>query len=61
MKSLHSHPFPDPAVCKPRHIYEELYECLAEDACCCPYAMAFGHGFYCRHPDCRNFKQETDT
>lgn len=50
-----SRTFPDPAVCKCRHVYGKLYECLTADARRCPYAMAFGHGFYCKHPDCRKF------
>jgi hypothetical protein len=43
--------FPDPATCRIRHVYGDLFECEADDAGHCPYAFAFGFGFYCKHPD----------
>jgi hypothetical protein len=32
-----------------------LVECLVKSPQKCPYALAFGDGFFCQHPDCREF------
>jgi hypothetical protein len=58
MKS--SHNFPDPEVCKVKHIAKELYECLTDDAQLCPLAFTFGNGFYCKYPDCYQLDHESD-
>jgi hypothetical protein len=53
--------FPDPAVCRVQHITEDLFECEADDADHCPCALAFGLGYYCKHPDrCNNFKNVSE-
>lgn len=57
---MNSRSFPDAAFCKTRHVHSDLCECLAEDAHCCPYAMAFGYGFYCKHPERRKYERKGD-
>ena len=46
--------FPDPAACRIQHVTEDLFECMADDAAHCPFALAFGFGYYCKHPGRRN-------
>lgn len=41
---------PDPAKCKMRRVYDDLYECLVADHGDCPYANSFGTGSFCRMP-----------
>jgi hypothetical protein len=50
-----SRTFPDTFHCRTRHVYGEVYRCLADDACRCPHGLAFAYSYYCKHPDCRNF------
>jgi hypothetical protein len=38
-------------TCRVRRACGELADCLAENPQCCQYAMSFGFGFLCRHPD----------
>ncbi len=38
-------------LCKTRHVYGEVYRCLAADACRCPHSLAFAFSHYCRQPD----------
>lgn len=47
--------FPDAAFCSIRHVHGQVYKCLADDACRCPYSLAFAYSFYCKHPDCKKF------
>ena len=47
--------FPDRALCRTRHVYGEVYQCVADDACRCPYALSFAYSFYCKHPDCGGY------
>ncbi len=53
--------FPDPNVCRTRHIYDDVCECLLEEARLCGYAFSFGNGFFCRHPDCRAFERRKES
>ncbi len=41
---------PDPAICKMRRVYDDLYECLVANHGDCPYANSFGTGSFCRMP-----------
>jgi len=41
---------PDPAVCRARQIHDELVECFVEQAVECKYALRYGFGWFCRHP-----------
>jgi hypothetical protein len=52
--------YPDPKVCKIKHIPARLYECLSRDVSNCPYAFKVGWSFYCDHPDCPNFKEVSE-
>lgn len=52
--------FPDPAYCRVLPRCNTLYDCLADDARLCPYAVASDFGFLCEHAErsefisCRN-------
>lgn len=42
---------PDPAICRTRNIGLARYaDCLVEDPSTCPYAIVFGFGHVCQHP-----------
>ena len=47
--------FPDAALCKTRHVDGEIFRCLSDDACRCPYGLAFAYSHYCRHSDGKAF------
>ena len=55
-----SRPFPDNNHCRTSFLCQQLFDCLAEDAWYCPYAMAFGSGFFCKHPDREHFCCDPD-
>ena len=42
---------PDPAVCRAKHSFENLYDCLVYLPYGCPHVLSFGFSFYCQHPD----------
>lgn len=43
---------PDPAICRAHQInYTNLYGCLVNEPVDCKYALKFGGGFLCRHPE----------
>lgn len=44
---------PDANVCKNRHVFENIYECLIvkDGIILCAYSISFGHRYFCRHPD----------
>lgn len=42
---------PDPAVCRGEIIRAQLVECMVEKPEDCPHALAYGCGFFCRHPE----------
>jgi hypothetical protein len=47
---------PDPKVCVTQRLEPVgLVECLVKSPQRCPYVLAFGDGFFCRHPDCHKF------
>ena len=54
MKSDRS--FPDPWVCRTRHLLDDLWECLVDDTSCCPYHMDYGPEEYCLHMMNRTFQ-----
>lgn len=42
---------PDPVICRAAPVTEQLAECLVFKPYVCEYAMPFGYGFLCGHPD----------
>ena len=42
---------PDMHICRASTLTERFAECLVEKPAACPYAMPFGYGFLCGHPD----------
>lgn len=52
--------FPDPCVCRLRHISGDLFECEAVDARHCPHNFEFGFGYYCKHPERHTHFKNTD-
>lgn len=52
---------PDPAICRGRHIKSDLVECLVELPSGCRYALPFGCGFFCLHPERIEIVQRTET
>jgi hypothetical protein len=42
---------PDKNICRASTLTERFAECLVEKPAACPYAMPFGYGFLCGHPD----------
>jgi hypothetical protein len=47
---------PDADNCRTRQVHDQVYRCLANDICWCPYAQAFAMGLYCQHPNRSGFK-----
>ncbi|HEY6008326.1 MAG TPA: hypothetical protein VIU40_08390 [Geobacteraceae bacterium] len=45
----------DAAVCRTRHVYGQVYRCLAAEVVCCPHGLAFACVLYCSHPDAGQF------
>lgn len=41
---------PDLASCRGDHIADGLVACLVKTAANCPYALRFGYGYFCQHP-----------
>ena len=50
---------PDPEICRTRYLGETLdfSDCLVENPEACEYALRFGSGILCRHPDRRSFEK----
>ena len=49
---------PKPDFCKTRHFYDDFWECQmgrADVNFFCPYALGFGHKYFCKHPNRRDF------
>ena len=42
---------PDVAVCRARHNFATMYECLVYLPYGCPHVLTFGYSFFCQHPD----------
>jgi hypothetical protein len=42
---------PDPAVCRAQRVLPTLVECLVLKGYLCPYAIPFGSGLFCEHPE----------
>ena len=51
---------PDPETCRTRYLGTAFgfSDCLMEDANVCAYALRFGDGHLCRHPDRRKFESD---
>ena len=48
--------YPDLEICRTRFLQPVgLVECLVKSPEECPYALAFGGDFFCRHPDGLSF------
>ena len=51
---------PDLAMCRAKRTgFDDYYDCLMEKPASCPYALRFGSGFFCRHPDRHDFVNRT--
>jgi hypothetical protein len=51
---------PDPAICRARFIgYGAYGECLVDHAFECKFAISFGEGFICHHPEVRAIADRT--
>ena len=50
---------PDPEKCRTRYLWPPLdfSECLVKNPDGCEYAVHFGSGVICRHPDRRSFEK----
>ena len=50
---------PDSEICRTRYLGETLdfSDCLVENPEACEYALRFGSGILCRHPDRRSFEK----
>jgi hypothetical protein len=42
---------PDKGICRASILTERFAECLVDKPAPCPYAMPFGYGYLCGHPD----------
>ncbi len=42
--------------CKTRWITADLYDCLNLEAVSCEFAMSFGYGRFCKHPNRQQFE-----
>lgn len=63
LKQGHEKPLPDPAICRTQYLGRvvDLSECLVHKPDRCSYALRFGEGVFCRHPDCRSFDKSLKT
>jgi len=52
-----SRSLPNPEVCQTRCMSEGISDCLVKDPWTCPYALRFGEGFFCQHPDAPRFER----
>jgi len=42
---------PDPTICRAKWSgFGDYVDCLVNCPACCPFAMSFGAGFFCRNP-----------
>ena len=50
---------PDPKICRTAYLGQSLdfSDCLVENPEACKYALRFGSGILCRHPDQRSFEK----
>ena len=51
---------PDPAICRAIQIGADLVDCLVENPSQCRYALRFGHGHFCRHPERMEIVKRTE-
>ncbi len=42
---------PDMQICRATDLITDFANCLVERPYECRYAMSFGNGFFCKHPD----------
>ncbi|MBI5301617.1 MAG: hypothetical protein HY868_05725 [Chloroflexi bacterium] len=42
---------PDPQICRAAALADRFAECLVEKPASCEFAMPFGYGFVCGHPE----------
>jgi hypothetical protein len=43
---------PDVGICRGRHSrFGGYVDCLVDKPSSCPYALSFGHGWFCRNPE----------
>ena len=56
-------PLPDPEICRTQYLGRvvDLCECLVKNPDRCAYALRFGEGTFCRHPECRSFDKSGRT
>ena len=46
---------PDLKICRVKDVVSGIAECLTENPGMCRYAVQFGYGFFCRHPQRKEF------
>ncbi len=46
---------PDRKICRVKDVVSDIAECLTENPGMCRYVMQFGYGFFCRHPQRKEF------
>jgi hypothetical protein len=46
---------PDETRCATRHVYGQVFKCLARDGRRCPHGFAFACSIYCGHANARSF------
>jgi len=63
VKHDHEKPLPDPEICRTQYLGRvvDLCECLVKYSHRCSYALHFGEGVVCRHPDGRAFEKPRKT
>jgi len=49
---------PDPDRCKTIHVFADYWECQADHAGFCRYALPLRESFYCQHPESWSFTKE---
>ena len=51
---------PDPAICRASDMGDgDLVNCLVQRASLCLYALSFGYGYLCRHPQRKEIAART--
>jgi len=49
--------FPDPTLCRTKHVFGSYYSCLNKNTKLCPYSFGFEKDFFCYHPNCSIFEE----
>lgn len=52
---------PGNADCRTKFLCADLFNCLSENARCCRYAMPFGNGYFCKHPNRGDFTETSSS